>query len=117
MIPGILQERLNTSKMARTGNNNNSDDSASNDGSHCDMEESAFHIDPVEEDQDEDNVDIFGRDWSWNWEKLEVDDVIEGPEEHDHYNGRHGLKDGVGESFETVLQRIFQTTAMNYDFF
>ena len=49
------------------------------------MEESAFHIDPVEVDEDE--VDIFGRDWSWKWEKLEVDNDVEGPEEHDHYNG------------------------------
>ena len=45
------------------------------------------------------------------------DDTIVGPEEHDHYNRKHGLKDGVGDSFETVLQCIFQTTAMNRDFF
>ena len=62
LIPGILQERLATSKTTGTSNDNDSDDSVSNDGSHCDMEESAFHIDPVEEDQDEDDVDIFGRD-------------------------------------------------------
>ena len=116
LIPGILQERLATNKTAGTSNDNDSDDSVSNDGSHCDMEESAFHIDPVEVDEDEDGVDIFGRDWSWKWEKLEVDDDIEGPEEHDHYNRRHGLKDGVGESFGTVLQCIFQTTAMNQFF-
>ena len=54
---------------------------------------------------------------SEKWEELRRDDAIEGPEEYDHYNGKHGLKDGIGDSFETVLQCIFQTTAMNRDFF
>ena len=45
------------------------------------------------------------------------DDYIPGQIEDDHYNGPHGLKEGIEKSFDMVLQCIFETTSMNIDFF
>ena len=43
-------------------------------------------------------------DWKWeSWEPLGDDDPVEGPPEEDHYDGPHGLKPGVENSFKIVL--------------
>ena len=98
-------------------NDDDTDESASDDGSDCDMEESAFQIDTPEVVEEEDG-DVFGNDWCWDqWDEIGDNDEVEGPKEHDHYDGKYGLKDGVGESFHTILQCIFKTTAMNREFF
>ena len=60
----------------------------------------------------------MGDDWSWNqWEELDIDDRIDGPKEDDHYNGPHGLKEGVSKKFQTVLHCLLKTIAMDDHFF
>ena len=60
----------------------------------------------------------MSNDWLWDkWEAIGPDDDVQGPIEEENYNGDHGLKPGVGNSFQTVLQCIFKTTPLNSDFF
>ena len=65
LIPGVLQERLNLGNTVLTGDDDDSNESVSNDGSNCDMEESAFQTDLVEIEDKEEDDDIFGSNWSW----------------------------------------------------
>ncbi len=94
-------------------------ESESNDESNCDIEESAFMGDRGDNDSvEEEDVDYIYDGWVWNkWEEIGDDDEIPGPKKDDHYNGHHGLKEGVGEKFTKILQCIFETTCMNRDFF
>ena len=86
----------------------------------CNIEESVFAI-GVDDDVDnsplvdnEDDIDYIGDGWVWNkWKEIGDDEEIPGPKEYDHYNGRHGLKNGIGERFITILPCIFETTCMN----
>ena len=67
-------------------------------------------------DDDTENL-YLGDGWKWNnWEPHNIDDKIKGPTEHDHYSGPHGLKPNVSKRFLTVLQCLFETTAMDRDF-
>ena len=105
------------------------DYSESDEGSTCDVEESAFLVEGVDvmnddsKNNDDSNnmevdVNFLGDGWLWNqWEEIGDNDVIPGPSEYDRYNGPHGLKEGVAESFTTVLECIFRTTCMDRDFF
>ena len=57
-------------------------------------------------------------DWNWNnWKNIDDDESITGPPENDRYNGPHGLKAGIPTSFPTILQCIFQTTALSRSLF
>ena len=68
-------------------------------------------------DEDEE-IAYLGNEWQWNqWEHHNIDDEIEGPKEDDRYEGPHGLKPNVGKRFCTVLQCLFETTAMDRGFF
>ena len=95
----------------------------SDDGSNCGIEESAFVIsfdDDVDSpsDDNEDNACHVSDGQVWNKQKeIGDDEEVPGPKEHDRCNGRHGLKDVIGESFVTVLQCIFEITCMSRDFF
>ena len=120
MLSGVLNETSVGTRNAATLDSNN--DSESDEGSTCDVKDSAFNFVPGTEDEaDHDNeadVNFLGDGWEWNkWEEIGDDDEIPGPVETDHYNGPHGLKDGVGGSFHTILQCIFKTTCMDRDFF
>ena len=54
----------------------------------------------------------------WNkWEEIRDDDDVGGLFETNHYNGSHSLKAGITNSFQTVLQCVFQTSPLNRDFF
>ena len=107
-------------------------DSSGDEGSECDVLDSAFDqvaphelnaeevISPNENTTDEDDIEnlYLGGSWKWNnWEPHDIDDSIDGPTEHDHYSGPHGLKPNMCRRFFTVLQCLFETTAMDRDFF
>ena len=119
------------------GSSSNSS-SSEDDTSRCDMEDSAYvdaltsilpnvictesgineevNKDPSSVNNDENTY--LGNEWTWNsWEKHNINDVIPGPEEHDRYNGPHGLKPNLSKRFCTVLQCLFETTSMNRKFF
>lgn len=134
LLSGILSEINNNpsstmnSPSANTYVNDNIliNDSDSDEESHCDINESAFHVDvhDKEEEEDEkfenveDELDVLGEDWKWDqWEDIGDEDSIPGPLETDHYNGPHGIREHVATSFQTILQCIFSTTAMDRDFF
>lgn len=102
--------------------NNIDNDSDSDEESNCDVNESAFYVHDEEvneiDDDGEDEIDVLGDDWNWDhWQEIGDDESIPGPPEVDHYNGPHGIKEDVGSSFQTVLQCILKTTAMDRDFF
>ena len=60
----------------------------------------------------------MGSEWKWScWEDIGNDEEVDGPPETDRYDGPHGLKNGVGNRFKTILQCIMTTTAMNIEFF
>jgi len=61
-------------------------------------------------------IDVLGDDRSWDqWQ--DIGDDISGPLETDHYNGPHGIKEDVVTFFQTILQCILATTAMDRDYF
>ena len=102
--------------------NNIDNDSDSDEESNCDVNESVFYVHDEEvneiDDDGEDEIDVLGDDWNWDhWQEIGDDESIPGPPEIDHYNGPHGIKEDVGSSFQTVLQFILKTTAMDRDFF
>ena len=117
-----------SSSSSSSDDDEEDDDDATN--ANCDLVDSAFASPPIE-DLDDNGLDyvdnqvddqiefnFFGKDWQWNhWEDIEIDDIIHGPPEDDHYNGPHGLKTGIAKKFNTVLQCLFQTTAMDSHFF
>ena len=60
---------------------------------------------PNDEDQD-DVVEAshLGEEWVWDqFEELDDDGPVLGPEETDHYNGPHGLKPNVKHDFKTII--------------
>ena len=68
------------------------------------------------DNEDEDN--FMGNEWAWNfWKDIADDENVEGPPENDRNNGPHGLKNGINESYMTVLQCVMNTTAMSLEFF
>ena len=72
----------------------------------------------LEKDDDEKEAAYLGEEWQWDcWADHCIDEEIEGPKEYDHYSGPHGLKPNIGKRFFTVLQCMFETTAMNRSFF
>ena len=106
----------------------NDEASLSDDGSDCNLNESAFQKDDdVDEDgrspivdlvDNEDEIDYMGTEWAWNsWRDIDADEEIQGPPENDRYNGPHGLRKGIGNRFDTVLQCVMTTTAMSLEFF
>ena len=126
------------SKHAEGINTDNSSSTTStdeDDTSQCDMEDSAYVEQttiPTEigineegnntsskEENDHSNENTYlGNEWTWNsWGKHNINDVIPGPEEHDRYEGPHGLKSNLSKRFCTVLQCLFETTSMNRKFF
>ena len=118
LLPGILHESSKEDNN-RTELANDSDDEVSNEGSTCDIDDSAFHHAKSSNEEPDDEVDdsFLGEEWGWDhFKELGDNDPIPGPEETDHYNGRHGLKPNVGGTFETILQCIFQTTCMDRSF-
>ena len=68
---------------------------------------------------DDDNENVYlGDEWQWNqWEPHNIDDDIEGPNKGDRYEGPHGLRKNISKRFCTVLQCLFETTAMDRGFF
>ena len=67
---------------------------------------------------EDDEKDYLREEWQWNsWEEHDIDTEIEGPKEDDHYSGPCGLKSGVSKKIITVVQYLFQTTAINQNFF
>ena len=115
---------------AELSSSSSEDESENDENTDCDVADCAFESPPTEEIDDngmtysENLVDdqkefsILGDDWAWNqWEELDIDDTIDGPEEEDHYNGPHGLKEGVAKKFQTVLHCLLKTIAMDEHFF
>jgi len=100
-------------------------DSDSDEESNCDINESAFHVDVHDKEEEDEKfekggneVDVLGNDWKWDqWQDIGDEDSIPGPPETDHYNGPHGIREHVATYFQTILQCIFSTTAMDRDFF
>ena len=106
----------------------NDEASLSDDGSDCNLNESAFEKDDdVDENgwsptvdlvDNEDDIDYMGKEWAWNsWRDIDTDEEIPGPAENDRYNGPHGLRKGIGNRFDTILQCVMNTTAMSLEFF
>ena len=126
LLAGILTVGNNNSGTGNDENGSSDEDSESDEGSQCDVETSAF-FDPRNDSIDEqepnlrnteEEINYMTNDWLWNkWEAIGNNDEVQGPIENDHYNGDHGLKPGVGNSFQTVLQCIFITTPLNCAFF
>ena len=108
-------------------NENDDNSSVSDDGSNYDIDETAFFGDEDGNRNDDDNVskppdgidiNYMSEDWKWNnWKDIDDDESIEGPSEHDRYNGPHGIKDSFPNRFSTVLHCVFKSTAMSRDFF
>ena len=101
-----------------------SDSDSSDEDSQCDVNDSAFFTNvsneenDVEEYENEKEIDVLDENWKWNqWEKINDDETIPGPFEDDHYSGPHGLNPVYTLSFQTILQCIFNTTAMDRNFF
>ena len=106
LLPGILHE--NSKEAAdRSELASNSDDEISNEGSTCDMNDSAFYdTNPSDEEQDDVvEASYLGEEWAWDqFEEFDDNGPVPGPEETDHYNGPHGLKPNVKHNFKTILQ-------------
>ena len=144
LLSGILEEENdsdydstndehNEKESSVPENVSNTDSSSGEEGSECDVFDSAFdqvarHDSDLEEGRtspnksttDEEDIEnlYLGGNWKWNnWEPHDIDEEIEGPTEHDHYSGPHGLKPNICKRFFTVLQCLFETTAMDRDFF
>ena len=128
-LSGILSVTRQNTTHINDDNSSNGSESDSDEGSTCDMETSAF-FDSINAEADdkepnleedvegEDDIDYILKDMLWNkWEGIGDNDDVVGPIESDHYNGSHGLKAGVENSFQTVLQCVFQTTPLDRDFF
>lgn len=50
-------------------------------------------------------MDYIGDGWLWNkGEEIGDNEEIPCPKEDDCYNGCHGLKEGIGAKFNTILQ-------------
>ena len=128
---GQQKNRAESPQLVGTENETNDNDelSLSDEYSNCDMEDTAFP--PSEHDDegvkendifyenDEENNEIYfiSEEWNWDsWVTIDDDEDIPGPPDVDPYNGGHNLKEGVADSFETVLACIFNTTAMDRDF-
>ena len=134
LLSGILFEPQfnneainNIDQNTNTQDKSDDDSSISDDGSNYDLDCSAFD-DGEESNEIENNMDINSRekeftnymsdDWNWNnWKNIDDDESITGPPENDRYNGPHGLKAGIPTSFPTILQCIFQTTALSRSLF
>ena len=119
--------------------NNSVFDDDDDDGSQCNMDESAYYATTESNEKhvsgfdltneypsnketqgnDDDNENVYlGDEWQWNqWEPHNIDDDIEGPNKGDRYEGPHGLRKNISKRFCTVLQCLFETTAMNRGFF
>ena len=60
------------------------------------------------ESDDDNNVNYLADNWKWDqWEHIGTDDYISEPIQTEDYNGYHGLKPIVAQSFDTALQCIF----------
>ena len=51
------------------------------------------------------------------WEDTGHDEEVDSPPKTDQCDGLHGLKNGVGKRFKTILQCVVTTTAMSLEFF
>ena len=142
-LSGILEEDNCAAQIAddnSCGNdsavhsmNSGTTSSSSDDSTHCDMNESAYVLTNVDENAEdliqspehnntevEDKADkpYLSNEWEWNkWETHDINSNIPGPEEHDRYDGPHGLKPNISKRFCTVLQCLFETTAIDRKFF
>ena len=142
-LSGILEEDNCATQVADDDSCGNDSDvhsmnsgttlSSSEDSTHCDMNESAYVLTTVDENTEdliqctnqnntevEDKADkpYLSNEWEWNkWETHDINTNIPGPEEHDRYDGPHGLKPNISKRFCTVLQCLFETTAIDRKFF
>ena len=135
LLSGILFETnpptMNNTIAEKGANSNEGEDdgSISDDGSNYEIENdkeedddqigrSDSNEDELVENNNEKDVNYLSDDWKWNqWKEIGDDESIKGPPVEDRYNGPHGLKPGFPTSFTTVLQCIFQSTAMSRSFF
>ena len=136
LIAGLLEQQqkkhAESPQLVGTENETNDNDelSLSDEDSNCDMEDTAFppaeHDDEgvkgddifYENEEENNETNFISEEWAWdNWVAIDDDEDIPGSPDVDPYNGGHGLKEGVADSFETVLACIFNTTAMDRDFF
>ena len=120
-----VQQYCGNNESSLEGEQSSDDD----EDSECNVMDSAFEPIPTNiEDRiqpdtntktgEDDEMDYLGEEWQWNnWEEHDIDTEIEGPKEDDHYSGPSGLKSGVSKKFVTVVQCLFQTTAINRNFF
>ena len=115
MLSGILNKNVSLDlpldEINKDGDKCNSE---SDEGSNCNIEELDVIIGGDDKDEDDDKVDDkeenigYIGDWLWNKrESIGDDEEVQGPKEDDHYNGRHGLKEEIGNSFSTILSCIF----------
>ena len=118
LLPGILHE--NSKEAAdRSELASNSDDEISNEGSTCDMNDSAFYdTNPSDEEQDDVvEASYLGEEWAWDqFEEFDDNGPVPGPEETDHYNSPHGLKPNVRHNFKTILQSILPYSNQRHNF-
>ena len=99
--------------------NDNSDNEISDEGSACNIDDSAFYHENSSNEEDNNEVEncFLSEGWAWDhFEEFDDDGPIPGPEETDHYNGPHGLRPNVRGSFRTILQCIFQCSCMDRSF-
>ena len=90
------------------------------------MSESVFFSenDAVEEEKDKivnevvKEINLLETDREWiQWSPIGDDNSIPVPPEVDPYDGPHRLMSQFSKSFETTLQCIYRTTAMDHNFF
>ena len=57
------------------------------------------------------------KDWKCeSWEEVVDDEEIQGPTDTDNYNDQHGIKPDLENRFDTVLQCLFEYTAIKQYF-
>ena len=112
---GLESEGVDDGSDSDEDENYNMDDCAF-DGSDENGDDDKKDNEGVANDKVEDDDYLTG--WKWEkWETIGDDESIQGPPEDNHYDGPHGLRDGISNRFRTVLECVFQTTAMEPSFF
>ena len=126
MISGIL-DKIEDARTVNTNAHTNYEivqvsdvidsDIESDEGSNWDMEVSDFVVDYQETfnlHNKEDERDFVSKDWKWeSCEELGDHEEVQGLPETDNYNDPHGLKTGMANRFNTILQFIFECIATN----
>ena len=132
LLSGIFEEQANVSKQLQSDKSKDSKSTAEDDSDKesssssktsesdtiSERDNSVFDDSKAQVNDDENENAYLGDEWQWNqWEPHNIDDDIEGPNKGDRYEGPHGLRKNISKRFCTVLQCLFETTAMDRGFF